>query len=420
MTGSPGRGAGVDAKLTYEESKRLAQDQDPSVRVKLAKREDIRPEVLYFLAEDSSSEVRRHTAANRKTPGQADLILASDDDEAVRRQLAEKVAHLLPELDADAQAKAQQYVIEVIEVLAQDQAARVRQVMAETLKDVTSVPPRVIQRLARDAEVMVACPVLEFSPLLSDRDLLEIIETGAVIGKLQAISRRKGVGEEVADAVVATDDNAAIAALLENKSAQIREETLDGLVEAAQEVTAWQEPLVRRPKLSVRAMQKLAGFVAFSLLDRLEGRNDLDKATAKIVAEEVSRRLEDNEKQATEKAPEAVENRAKQMMANGTLEEDELTRALNGGDRDLVRHGLALRAGMPLDLVDHILSSHSAKGVTALAWKAGFSMRFATQLQLRMGGIPPNQVLKPRDGTDFPLGPDELAWQLDFFQSLSA
>ncbi len=409
-----------DDGLSYDESKRLARDGDLEVRADLAEREDLRPEVLYFLAEDDSAKVRCRIAANVKTPRQADLILARDDDEAVRHHLANKIAVLLPELDADAQAQAQQYLIEVIEILAQDQAMRVRQIMAETLKDVASAPPHVIQRLARDAVDVVARPVLEFSPLLSDQDLLEIIEEGSASGKLSAISRRQGVGEQVADAIVATKDESAIAALLENGSAQILEETLDGLVDAALEVSAWQAPLAKRPQLSRQAVLKLASFVAASLLEILEARKDLDKETARLVAKEVRRRLEDdeNEKDATP-AGEPPENRAKHLFERGELDDEVLIQALNGGDRDMVRHGLALRADLPISVIDHILAAHSTKGVTALAWAAGCTMRFASALQLRLGGIVPSQVLNPRDGTDYPLSEEEMDWQLDFFQSLA-
>jgi len=100
--------------------KRLANDRDPAVRARLANREDLRPEILSLLAEDAEPEVRRHIAANRKTPSQADLIPARDSDECVRRKLADKVAQLSPELDAAAQEKTQQYLFEVIAVLAQD------------------------------------------------------------------------------------------------------------------------------------------------------------------------------------------------------------------------------------------------------------------------------------------------------------
>ncbi len=416
--------AAPEAQLSYDESKRLARDGDPAERERLAGREDVRPEVLYFMAEDDSAEVRGRIAANLSTPRQADLILARDRDEAVREKLARKIELLLPELDADQQAQAYKYLVEVIEILAQDQVIRVRQIVAETLQEVASAPSHVIRRLARDVAEVVACPVLEFSPLLSDQDLLEIIESGGDSGRLSAISRRQGVGEQVTDAIVATQDEGAISALLDNGSAQIREEALDGLVAAAIEVSAWQEPLVRRPRLPASAVRKLAAFVASSLLDLLKARHDLDRETARLVAREVERRIEDAAKETAEKgvetaAGETAEKRATRMFEAGELDDQVLIRALNGGDRDLVRHGLALRADLPLSLIDHVLAAHSAKGVTALAWKAGCAMRFASQLQLRLGGIAPNHVLNPRGGTDYPLSDEAMAWQLDFFQSLA-
>jgi hypothetical protein len=135
------------------------------------------------------------------------------------------------------------------------------------------------------------------------------------------------------------------------------------------------------------------------------------------VAKEVDRRLKNGE--TADAAAESPAKRAKRLLDAGSLEDEALTRALNSGDRDLVRHGLALRAELSIGLVDHILTARSAKGVTALAWKAGCSMRFASQLQLRMGGISPAQALNPRAGTDYPLTTDEMTWQIEFFQSLA-
>ena len=61
---------------TYEESKRLARHDDPVVRANLARRTDVRAEILYYLAEDEVAAVRRGIAANMQTPRQADLLLA--------------------------------------------------------------------------------------------------------------------------------------------------------------------------------------------------------------------------------------------------------------------------------------------------------------------------------------------------------
>ncbi len=414
-----GRKGREEPPMTYEDSKRLVRHEDSGVRADLAARSDIRPEILYFLAADSSPEVRRRTAGNVRTPAQADLMLARDSDETVRRDLAAKVARLMPQLGEQDQEQAQRYVVETLELLAQDHATRVRQILADALRDLVDAPPPIIQRLARDTEEVVACPVLEFSPLLADRDLIEIIGEGCASGKLKAISRRRGLGETVADAVVGTEDRDAIAALLVNTSAQIREETLDSLVDQAHEVKSWHEPLVGRPKLSPGMVRKLAAFVADNLLRKLQSREELDRETAKRVADEVHRRLADGAKADCE-ASETPKDLARRLQGTGQLDDEVLLQALARGDRALVREALVLRTGMDEATVDRILGAGSAKGVTALAWKADLGMRVATQLQLHMGGISPSDVLHARGGVDYPLTPDEMDWQLGFFQTLSA
>lgn len=398
--------------ISYEESKELARNSDVSVRLELAQRDDIRPEILYYLAADPSAEVRRQIACNNQTPVQADLLLARDRDDTVRVDLASKISALRPELDNDQREKAERYIEEVLDILAQDQATRVRQVLADTLKDVTHAPSAVIKRLAKDVEDVVANPILQFSPLLSDEDLIEIIDGGCASGRLCAISRRQGLGEAVTDAIVTTEDREAVTALLENKSAQIREEMLDKLVEQAPTVETWHKPLVERPQLSPKATRKLATFVAKTLLRSLERRAGLDEETAKMLEAEMNRRLEAEQGEEDDSL-----KRAEQLYESGKLDDETLSEALISGDRGLVRSGLAVRAKLPRDQVGEILTSRSAKGVTALAWKAGCSMRFAMQIQQQLGGIPPQQLLHAVNGSDYPMGDDEMLLQLDLYQT---
>ena len=119
----------------YEDAKRLARSDDVNARRKLALRADMRPEILYFLAEDKASEVRRAIAGNEATPYQADELLARDRDEAVRAELAQKVSRLLPGLSADAKDEAHQRIIAMLEKLARDEAVRVRAVVADRGKE---------------------------------------------------------------------------------------------------------------------------------------------------------------------------------------------------------------------------------------------------------------------------------------------
>ncbi len=188
------KGVSGGQTLSYAEAKELAGNEAIEVRRDVAARTDLKPVILYFLAEDPDPEIRRRIAANKATPVHANLLLAADTEDEVRGDLAEKLAALAPRLSAQEQDKMRRMAFEALDALARDQVTRVRQILSEALKDVADAPPEVIRRLARDAELVVAGPVLQYSPVLSDEDLLEIIEANPASGPLGAISRRDGVG----------------------------------------------------------------------------------------------------------------------------------------------------------------------------------------------------------------------------------
>ncbi|MCK5166644.1 MAG: DUF2336 domain-containing protein, partial [Rhodospirillaceae bacterium] len=297
-------------KIDYAEAKKLANHKDASVRLKLAQREDMVPEILYFLAEDSSPDVRLAIAKNARSPHQADLLLSRDGDDDVRTGLAEKIAKLVPGLSDDELDKVREATHEVVKQLARDEATRVRRILSETLKDVANAPAEIINSLARDVELVVCAPVLEHSPVLSEDDLLEIIQSKPVEGAISAISARKNISEGITDAIYDSNDTNAIGAMLANSSAQIKEDTLDAIIDHAETIEQWHGPLVDRPKLSRTAVLRLADFVADNLLNRLEGRADLSPEVAKAVRKEFSRRMEDAENKSNDKESLSPEERA--------------------------------------------------------------------------------------------------------------
>jgi len=413
-------GGGVSkAVLDYDQAKALAGHPDPAVRSELAEHPDVKPEILYFLAEDSDPEVRRRVAANAQAPAQANLLLASDQSDAVRGDLAGKIARLAPGLSAHEQDRLRRVTFEALDLLARDQIPKVRQILAEALQEVANAPPEVILRLARDAELVVAGPVLQYSPVLTDEDLLEIIGASPIPGALAAISRRIVVNHRVADAIAATDDVDAIAVLLANKSAQIREETLDRLADRATDIEAWHKPFIDRPKLSARTAQKLARFVAASLLQSLAARNDLGPEAQSAVAAVVAKRIDEIEAEAKAE-PKGVSDeaalveRVRALLAKGQLTETTIDTALSSGDAAFVVAALAELAELPMRVVRKVVDTQSAKGIVALTWKAGLSANLGTHLQARLLRLPLSRVLDAKAG-DHPLTPDEMEWQLEFF-----
>ncbi len=299
--------------------------------------------------------------------------------------------------------------------------ARVRQILAETLVHVADAPTEVIRQLVWDSELVVAGPILQFSPVLTEADLLEIIESENVSGRLAAISRRDGLGTTLTDAIAATDDEEAVALMLSNPSAQIREEVLDRIIDRAADIESWHEPLVNRPVLPGRAAAKLARFVAHNLLESLEQRQDLPADILKEVRQVVEKRLAEEPPENPDKEKTAVEDaheRAEQLLAAGTLDEPVISKAIKNGDREFVIAGLSALSGLKMMVVRSVITNRSAKGMLAIAWKAGLSARLAEILQRKLALVGTKELLRA-DGNDYPLDDEEMEWQLNFIKDLS-
>lgn len=421
------------APITYDDAKTLAEDSDEDVRMQLAARDDVAPELLYFLAEDPSPKVRQNVAANSAAPGQADLLLVQDKDTGVRESLARKVARLSPGLNADEQDKIRKMAYQALESLAKDQAVTVRKVLAETLKEIADAPPDVIRRLAWDVEAAVSTPVLRYSPVLNDQDLLDIIAARPSEGAISAISGRDHVSEDVSQAVVESDDVEAIGLLLGNPNAMIREQTLDRVIDMAVDVDFWHLPLAMRPKLPSAAAIKIARFVAEDILIQMVERDDLSAEILDSVRDVVHKRLgnspagkadEDAEGPDENKSPRGVSvdddtvfDQATQMWANGELDEQTVIATIEKGEKRLACAMIAVMINFPLKSVIEICEMKSPKSCTAIAWKAGMSAKNAETVQRALAGIRGPDVIKAVDG-EYAMSADDLEWQLEFMQSL--
>lgn len=413
--------------ITYERAKALARSDDPSVRAALAERKDLSPELLYFLAEDVSAKVRRAVAVNIAAPRQTDLLLAHDVDADVRGGLAQKIAAVAPNLSFEESNKVRSQTEDALQALANDQITKVRAILSEALKDVVDAPADIIKTLAGDLEIEVSGPVLEYSPVLSDKDLIEIIERGPADGGVAAIARRHQVSENLADAIIGTDDVEGIADLLGNNSAQLREEALDDLISRAEGVHLWQAPLAVRTKLPEGAAQRMAGFLAENLLHALRERSDLDATTMAAVSEIVRDRL-GNEKAYDKKALSAgfdflkVDpplDTVKRLQAAGKLFDSVILKALQAGDHAFVFAALIIRAGVSVPLARKVFVDKNPTGIVALIGKAEMPASIIVMIQQQMGRISPSEVIEPNDDKTFPMSRDDIDWHIEFFSNMA-
>ncbi|UTW55176.1 DUF2336 domain-containing protein [Kordiimonas sp. SCSIO 12610] len=399
--------------LTTDDEQAILKNGSDTERLALAAREDARPEVLYYLAEDKSADVRKRIANNPQTPVQADAILANDVDEEVRSELARKIGRMIPSLDEDQQSILSDKSLVVLEQLAQDQLPKIRAIIAEEIKKSTIVPKSIIDKLARDVADIVCGPILEYSPLLNEDDLREIIAAGASSGALTAIAKRENLSENVSGDIAASLDVPAIAALLTNESAYIREETLDQIIDQAKSVDDLHRPLALRPQLSIRAMKRIAGFVASALVHAMMEQSDLEEDQAEELLDRVRDRLE--EEDIGDEEEQKLAAKALDFAERGLIDDKFLMKEVDDNHREFVIQCLAVIADLPATTIRKIIHSKSGRAVTALSWRAKLSMRTAYYLQTRFALVPKTQLLSAKDGKDYPLDEDELDWHLSYF-----
>ena len=450
------------APLDYEAAKALARHTDAAVRRLLAARRDAMPEILFFLAADRDRTVRAAAAGNPATPKRTDLLLATDPEEAVRSELVGKIVDRLP-ANGTPPKPIETIVVDVLKRLSADPSPSIRRLLSEAVRELEQAPKSVVLDLARDRADEVAEPVLRHSPQLGADDLIDLVEEGRSSRQLRAIAARDNLPGSVAAAIVARDDVDATAALLGNASAQIREDTLDRILDLAPDRPAWHRPLVYRPTLPGSAVKRLSEFVARSLLENLAARADLpaevradvqattahrfgpatdpvDVTVLPVPADTDAEDPEDAEEAAAagsgrgqlvdildtdagadpaaEEPPKALFGGADAATAAaraGTLTEDDIDDAIFGGDRAYAVAGLAAKVGADASVVESILRSQSPRSVTALVWRAGMSMRLAMKVQLQLARIPSRSVLNARDGTAFPMSDTQMREQLSMF-----
>lgn len=408
-----------DALPSYEESREIADTGSPEKREWLASQIGLQPEFLYYFATDPATTVRLAVAGNLDTPLQADAILARDESEEVRREVAAKVSRLMPELDTARADKVTEMVLEIITVLANDQAKNVRKIVAQEVKSLTNVPESIIQQLAWDAEAEVSMPILEYSPLLSERHLLEIIRSGIDGGALAAIARRHKLTAPVSARVVSYHDENATTALVANKTADIDEETFLDVGDMASRSTKVCDKLIERDDLTLSTIRRVATFVGNAVIDRILERNkkrlQIDDEVVRDIRESVTEQIVKGAADSKSLPGEEARARAEKLFSEDQLNDKAFSKEIKKGERWFVIHALALLTGFEWEKIRDALNSKSGKSIAAVSWKAGLSAESAFNLQTKIASLGGKAVIRPKSDGAYALSQDDMEWYLDFF-----
>jgi uncharacterized protein (DUF2336 family) len=215
----------------------------------------------------------------------------------------------------------------------------------------------------------VAMPVLEFSTVLTDADLIEIIDSLSR-AKQRAIARRQLVSTAVSAALVDKGDAAVAAELVANGGAQIEELDLLKLVETHGADEAVMRPLIDRSELPLAVAEKLVHHASEEMRRHLVERHNLNDVLAESLARQSRERVTVG--MLTPGTDDAeVERIVDHLRLNGRLTPSLMLRALCEGDLRFFEAAMAAMAGIPWLNASRLIHEAGSRGLAALCRAAG-------------------------------------------------
>ncbi len=294
----------------------------------------------------------------RQTLTTADVErLISNPSADVRAETAKKVADQFGEgaLSDDERQLAE----DICRVMLDDAEVRVREALSATLKHSKDLPHDMARKMALDVDT-VALPVLKFSEVLTDEDLMEIISSDAG-GKQVAIAGRETVNPEVADALVERGDEEVVAELLANEGAEIAEKTYGTVLEKFADSDRVKTPMAHRTQLPVAIAERLVKIVSDRLQEHICTHHELSPDVAGDLIMR-SRERATMSLSAEDSAQELVESLAK----NGRLTPSIVARAVCMGDMPFFEWSMATLSMLPIGNTRTLIHDRGNLGLAAV------------------------------------------------------
>lgn len=301
---------------------------------------------------------------------QADIArLLAGPSASVRAEVADKLAR---EIDRTSLTATElQIAHDIVRVMAKDVEVAVRCALSHSLRRARHVPHDVALQLANDVEA-VALPILTDSPVLTDADLVEVIQHGSG-RKHEAIAGRTGVSEQVADALVNNAGEAAVATLMGNPTARVAEASLGTAIDRFADSDRVKANIVHRTDVPVTIAERLVVLVSEKLQDYLVSHHELPVSLATDIVLQSRERATLRLSLGSDEH--GLERLAQQMHRNHRLTPFLVLRALCLGDIAFFEVAMAVMAKVPVMNARILIHDAGPNGLVSLYEKAGMPSR---------------------------------------------
>ena len=260
----------------------------------------------------------------------------------------------------------------ILRVLAEDAALRVRNALATALRASTLLPRDAALRLARDVEE-VAVPVISFSPVFTDEDLIEVLGLSSA-EKQVALAGRPRLSERVTGVICDESGEAAVAAVCANDNAALAEPALARALERFPQSRPVTVAMARRKNLPLAISEKLLALVEGDLrrelIERYEIKPDTAQRLTSAARERITVDLVDQAEAATD-----LRGFAAHLHQRRRLTPSLLLRALARGQMAFFEHAVTELAGVPHQRTWLMVHDAGPLGLQAIYERAGLPSR---------------------------------------------
>lgn len=257
---------------------------------------------------------------------------------------------------------------DILRRLTGDVEMAVRIALAQRLADDITAPPDLILLLVDDA-IEVARPLILRSPLLTDRDMLQLVAKAGVAHQ-EAVAERPHIGVPVTDALVQCDAESVLVRLARNATAKISDTAYRALVERSRAIIGLQEPLLRRADLPVELAQRMSVWVSDALQGYIQANYKIPAEKIAAALSEATDTLQRGPKAPGEPAGDSAHKLVEKLALSGQLKASFLMRVLSQGQIDLFELGFARLLEVDLAHFRRLFYDGGVRHV-ALACRAG-------------------------------------------------
>jgi uncharacterized protein (DUF2336 family) len=259
--------------------------------------------------------------------------------------------------------------------------------LSESLQHTPHLEHGLAMQLAKDV-IDVATPILTFSPVLSDADLIEIIGASSP-AHIRAITQRAFLSTEVTGAVIQYGDEAAVLRIAANSNAAINADGFHGMLNRFPDNSRLNETITQRPALPLAIVERLATTVTGKVLERLIQRYALP-------AQRVSSILHHSREHFLLTSmgghlAEELRDFAERLEENGLLSGSLVLRALAIGQFAFLLQALSVKSGIAIGNIRKLMADDGGNGQEQLFVKChlpGAYRRLFVQLARAGGNLP--------------------------------